>query len=225
MFSCTKSVLAYGLFGLVLLFLMLYVWRRIYGLECYTQILEKKLANLKKENKQLQTLHNKPLMQEEADIIMNKIFADSDVDISFVADDVTVVYPSQKLMQPSQSVPSASSVPSVPPSTLTVPSEPSTFAVPPVPPVPPVSPVLQTKLDDTDAILKNIIEGSISGLEGLDTETTDMESVISDMASSATYNKKKLSKMNLDKLKDICTEMQLSTEGTKNMLIDRILGQ
>jgi hypothetical protein len=70
-------------------------------------------------------------------------------------------------------------------------------------------------------ILKNIIE------EGLNTpekdDTNDIESVISDVTTP--YNKKKLSKMNLDKLKDICNEMNLSTEGTRNILIDRIIAQ
>jgi hypothetical protein len=57
-------------------------------------------------------------------------------------------------------------------------------------------------------------------------DTNDIESVVSDAVSgvlSVPYNHKKLSKLNLDKLKEISASMQLSTEGTKNVLIDRIL--
>lgn len=45
----------------------------------------------------------------------------------------------------------------------------------------------------------------------------DKESVVS------VSNKKKLLKFNLDKLKDKCTEYNLSTEGTKAQLIERIV--
>lgn len=51
----------------------------------------------------------------------------------------------------------------------------------------------------------------------------DVESVMSE--NSNVYNRKKLTKLNLDKVKDIATSMQLSTEGTKNVIIDRILSQ
>ena len=37
------------------------------------------------------------------------------------------------------------------------------------------------------------------------------------------FSKSKLHKMNLDKLKEICEERHLSTEGTKQQLIDRLL--
>lgn len=46
----------------------------------------------------------------------------------------------------------------------------------------------------------------------------DKESII-----SSNLNKKKLQKLNLDKLKDKCIELELNTEGTKAQLIDRIL--
>lgn len=46
----------------------------------------------------------------------------------------------------------------------------------------------------------------------------DKESVISE-----NNTKRKLQKLNLDKLKEKCVELNLSTEGTKAQLIDRIL--
>lgn len=42
-------------------------------------------------------------------------------------------------------------------------------------------------------------------------------------AVSETISKSKLRSMNIDKLKKLCEEKNLSTEGTKNQLIDRIL--
>jgi len=49
----------------------------------------------------------------------------------------------------------------------------------------------------------------------------DKESIISEN----TLTKKKLQKLNLDKLKDKCNEYQLSTEGTKAQLVDRIFDE
>lgn len=48
--------------------------------------------------------------------------------------------------------------------------------------------------------------------------TDDKESII-----SSNLTKKKLQKLNLDKLKEKCLELELNTEGTKSQLIDRIL--
>ena len=49
----------------------------------------------------------------------------------------------------------------------------------------------------------------------------DTESVVSSSTNQLT--KKQLQKLNVDKLKDKCNELELSTEGTKSQLIDRIL--
>jgi hypothetical protein len=51
----------------------------------------------------------------------------------------------------------------------------------------------------------------------------DVESIMSE--NTNVYNRKKLAKLNLDKLKDIAVSMELSTDGTKNIIIDRILSQ
>lgn len=48
--------------------------------------------------------------------------------------------------------------------------------------------------------------------------TDDKESII-----SSNLTKKKLQKLNLDKLKEKCLELELNPEGTKSQLIDRIL--
>ena len=49
-------MMIYMLITLVFVFGLSYVWRKIYSIECYNQILEKKIVNLKKENKDLQDL-------------------------------------------------------------------------------------------------------------------------------------------------------------------------
>jgi hypothetical protein len=51
-----------------------------------------------------------------------------------------------------------------------------------------------------------------------ETVMDDKESIIS----SNNLTKKKLSKLNLDKLKEKCVELELNSEGTKAQLIDRI---
>lgn len=48
----------------------------------------------------------------------------------------------------------------------------------------------------------------------------DNESVVS--SSNTQITKKKLQKLNIDKLKEKCVELELSTDGTKTQLIDRI---
>jgi len=52
--------------------------------------------------------------------------------------------------------------------------------------------------------------------------TNDNESIISN---GTQITKKKLQKMNLDKLKEKCNELELSTEGNKAQIIDRIMDE
>jgi hypothetical protein len=89
------------------------------------------------------------------------------------------------------------------------------------------------ELQDTSDIVQNIIADSIetevvkpkpvAAMVVQTEQDNDIESVISDAVNGGTYNRKKLTKMNLDKLKEICVSMHLSTEGTKTVLIDKIL--
>ena len=50
--------------------------------------------------------------------------------------------------------------------------------------------------------------------------TDDNQSII-----SSSNNRKKLQKLNLEKLKEKCQELELSNEGTKANLIDRIMDE
>ncbi len=170
---------------LAFMFLLLYVWRRIYGLEAYSIILEKKLINLRKENKELQGMLNdtRDCSFNEADALLNEIFKpqvkkctqnscnkEDEVHIKFVDNEDNV-----------------------------------------------------TKKDD---YINELSELSELVVMPVDTEKNqDNESVISDInAVNGVYNRKKLTKYNLEKLKEICSGMNISAEGTKNILIDRILG-
>ncbi len=53
-------------------------------------------------------------------------------------------------------------------------------------------------------------------------EDDDKKSIISD---TNTLSKTKLSKMSLDKLKEKCVELKISSDGSKNQLIEKILSQ
>ena len=70
---------------------------------------------------------------------------------------------------------------------------------------------LDNDKDITD-IVNNIVD---------DNQKDDVISLVSE--NSNNYTKSKLLKLNLDKLKEICEKNNLSTEGTKGVIIDRIL--
>ena len=200
MFS-NSSLIFYGLLLVFAIFIGIYVWRRIYMLESYTNILEKKVLNMKKENKELQDLlhngngnGNDCCTFETADTIMNKIF--------------NIERP--KVDEPSViNISVASTTPQV------------------VHPVASVQDDTKIILDDVDKDLADVI-GDLPVAKHIDEPERDVEveleveSVVS-TDNSNIYNRKKLSKMNLDKLKEICVSLNISTEGTKNNLIDRIL--
>ena len=244
------SFIIFGLFIILLLLTGLYVWRRISSLESYNKILEKKVNHMKKENKELKELlyGGDDGDINDADVIMNKIF---NADVCSVAstaacgasvnDDMSCERPTTKITCDDDKcvlVEDTSDIVQniIAESTETKPvfhattfqtfpkpvvqavqpveSQQPTITVAPVVPVVPVVPVAEQNTPVPPPIVEHV------------DDTNDIESVISDAVSGVTtapYNRKKLSKMNLDKLKDICISMQLSTDGTKNVLIDRIL--
>lgn len=51
----------------------------------------------------------------------------------------------------------------------------------------------------------------------------EIDNIVSE--TSGTYSKTSLNKMSVEKIRDICKEMELSTVGNKNTLIDRILSE
>jgi hypothetical protein len=190
------------LITLVFVFGLLYVWRKIYSIECYNQILEKKIMNLKKENKGLQDLlqcNSSGCTINDADIIMENIFSEK----------CTKNLPSKKNISKSTEILNVQNV--VQKETKTEQND-KTY-------ITDVTGATDVNIapDTTDATIENVISGNIV-LPVID--VCDAESVISD---SNIFNHKKLLKMNLDKLKATCISMHLSVEGTRNILIERIL--
>jgi len=79
--------------------------------------------------------------------------------------------------------------------------------------------------EEKDIMIKPIIEDQVlynKKEENCDFENTSNTSEFIFNADEK-YTQKKLSKLNLDKLKVICEKMNISTEGTKSQLISRIL--
>lgn len=82
--------------------------------------------------------------------------------------------------------------------------------------------VLINEIPDVIEITEKVITSQETD-EVIENIEDEIESIISE--NTKKYSKTSLLKMNVDKLKDICVEMNLSTNGNKNMLIDRILFQ
>lgn len=190
-------MMIYMLITLVFVFGLLYVWRKIYSIECYNQILEKKMMNLKKENKDLQDLlqcNSSGCTINDADIIMENIFTEKCVKntpnktktskTTEIINMQNVVLNETKKEQLNKTE---------------------------------VAEKTADTQETTDEAIENVLSGNIV-LPVID--VCDVESVISE---SNNFNHKKLSKMNLDKLKATCVSMNLSVDGTRNTLIERIL--
>ena len=79
---------------------------------------------------------------------------------------------------------------------------------------------LNDKIEDFTTIIN---EKPTNEIFDLKKEIVKIEDDTSSIVSTNNLNKKKLLKLNLEKLKDKCMEMKLSTEGTKAQLIDRIM--
>ena len=71
------------------------------------------------------------------------------------------------------------------------------------------------KKDDTPPVKEEVFD-----LKKDVMNTDDNQSII-----SSSNNRKKLQKLNLEKLKEKCQELELSQEGTKANLIDRIMDE
>lgn len=212
---CNKSILVYFLAVLAVVFMMLYAWRRIYGLNCLVHILEKKLSNVQKENKELRSILNgdkpdaKNASAKEADFIMNSIFDDK----CCIGGTCTV----PKKPHVKQSSDATQIKIETPKKERDILSDIESMVVTNV--VPDIADVSSANND------ANVTNDAKDPIDIDNNDIPDHESIISTDTPPGVYNRKKLSKLNIDKLKELCTSMNLSTEGTKNTLIDRILAQ
>lgn len=147
-----------------------------------------------------------------------------------------VVTPSQQMPSVVPNVPSQPPVPNVPPPQQMYNKDSSQVetempkAVPIIPeklpnPVPPPAPqqvkqepkIVELEQKNVGKTINLTTDINIDDIDNIE----ELASVVSD--NNTTYTKSKLSRFNLDKIKEICTENNLSLEGTKNVLIDRIL--
>jgi hypothetical protein len=218
MFPKTSTIL-YFLIVTIFTLIVLYVWRKLTGVESYTKILEKRISNLKKDNAELQmALDNyepNEVSEDDATIIMNKLF---DYDVENIPDMQSFICHDNKCKV--TDVTDVTNVTNV-------------TDVTDVTDVTNVANVANTSGDEK--IVNNVSDPEVElpvelpvvnhdVIELLeDDKDAEVESVISE--SNCVYNRRKLTKMNLDKLKELCVTMNISTDGTKAVIIDRILSQ
>jgi hypothetical protein len=218
MFPKTSTIL-YFLIVTIFTLIVLYVWRKLTGVESYTKILEKRISNLKKDNAELQVALDNyepdEVSEDDATIIMNKLF---DYDVENIPDMQSFVCHENKC-----NVAGVTSVADVTEVT----------EVTDVTDVTDVTGV--TDAMDNEKIVTNVSDPDVElpvelpvvnhdVIEFLeDDKDVEVESVISE--TNCVYNRRKLTKMNVDKLKELCVTMNISTDGTKAVIIDRILSQ
>lgn len=179
----------------ILVFLVLFLWRKITVLEGNFFILEKRVILIKKESRE--NTVNKKL--ENSNIIMNEIFQD-------------IVSPDAK-----ENIGTCSYNSCNIPSVEIINNDNNK----------PVN--IENVLPDV--VFDNIIEDSETQItfdmdkkDIFETKDVDTLSTTSEIVfNNDKYTNKKLSKLNLDKLKDICISENLQVDGTKIQIINRIL--
>jgi hypothetical protein len=195
------SFIMFVLFILLVILTAFYIWRRISNMESYVKILEKKVNTLKKDNRELrELLYADDSEEKDSDLIMNKIFN-----------------PEIILNNNSQQTPNINNI--VCNGDKCIIKEDTSDIVQNI-----IGEAIENSIADSSPKITLPVANHETN-ETNETDVHDIESVISDAVSGVAggYNRKKLSKMNLDKLKGVCSSMNLSLDGTKNVLIDRIL--
>lgn len=221
---------------LLLVFLVLFLWRKIMILEGNFFILEKRVNLMKKDVREVY-MANKSF--DEANAVMNEVFKDS-VKKEQVCNVDKLNSPKfggcsiqPETRQNTQLAPSQPSQPLHEEITIINNMDTEIAIIHEV-----VDNVIhdainkKTILDDDvqisfsddkiisepDAIVKSLVDNK--NMDDIETQSTTSEIVFN---SEGKYNQKKLSKLNLEKLKEICGSHNLSQEGTKTQLISRIL--
>lgn len=205
MLFLNKTFIGYLSTMFLLLIIFLYFYRRIANLQCYNNMLEKKNSNLKKENSNLKEKlnydKNSVNDNEKSENEFLKIFSEGECDIInniYITD--TLDYLRQDMVNKC---------------------------------------VNATSNEEDKCVITELEDLATETVENTDTNTgnndlpianhiitadnAEVESVLSE--DNSKYTKKGLSKMNIDKIRDICNSMNISSEGTKNLLIDKILQQ
>lgn len=192
----------------LVLFLVMFLWRKLTILEGNFYILEKRINLMKKETKEATIAKN----IERSNIVMNEIFNDS-IPASKSKSVGTCSFPLKKV-------------------------EEITIISTEIPSSTKVEEKIKEITDDvkisfnTDDLDKKITESTdpieiINSVVEEKKDVDDTVSITSEFVFNASddkqFNQKKLSKLPIDKLKEICLQNNLGTEGTKAQLVCRIL--
>jgi len=188
----------------LIIFLIMFLWRKLTVLEGNFFILEKRVNSIKKENRETGIVKN----LEKSNMAMNEIFND--------------IIPDKCI----GGICSKSS------EMCNIPLKFDTDKCDAVP----TSPITPTKMviEDSENVkisfasnddITKKIEDAMDNIDIINTTDNDNVSVVSEFTlnTDEKLNNKKLSKMNLEKLKATCVQLNISTEGNKAQLISRIL--
>jgi hypothetical protein len=193
----------------LVIFLVMFLWRKLTILEGNFYILEKRINLMKKESKENNIAKN----IERSNAVMNEIFNDS-IPASKSKTVGTCSFPLKQV-------------------------EEITIITTEIPNKPIKSDDKIKELNDdvkisfnTDDLDKKITESidAIDIINAVAEEKKDVDDTVSttsDFVFNASddkqFDQKKLSKLSIDKLKELCSQHHLSTEGTKAQLVSRIL--
>jgi hypothetical protein len=225
---------------LLLVFLVLFLWRKIMILEGNFFILEKRLNLMKKDVRDVY-VNNKSF--NEANEVMNEVFKDSikkESKVKHLGGGCCII-PDQRTNDPNISqevmnnmdkeIAIMHEVVGNVINDAILNNKPMANDVIQVTQVVPVVSVSSVKHidDDNDDVQISFTEEKIvsdpdtvakSIVDDIETQSTTSEIVFN---TDTKYSQKKLSKLGIDKLKEICSSHNLNQEGTKTQLISRIL--
>tara|TARA_B100001540_G_C15816841_1_gene648106 strand:- start:5479 stop:6144 length:666 start_codon:yes stop_codon:yes gene_type:complete len=203
----------FAFFGLVSILILLYFWRKIVSLSATNIILEKKYKELKKQTtKNFDNVNKDDFIKDnnEMDQIFNNIDLNTMDNIAFsINSEIPIAVQTFTTNIEKEDLSANTEIDIVDKIISdTLDDEPKET----------VEKINKSILPE-DKIVSDIIEVEdvTDIIENVD--STDSISVVSEN----TYSKSKLSKLNVEKLKEICIRNGGSDEGTKNVLIDRIL--
>ena len=185
------------IFGFISILIVLYFWRKIINLTNSNDILDKKCTLLKRENKVLKEDFISKKIPEDSNVVMNEIFNVNDLDESIEIEVDNVNTPDTYVKEPELEN-----------------NEPI---------------VVDLSNDITDIVDEIIKPNNDSDIKDI-IDLSDIKSEKNDDSSSTvseirvgTYSRSKLNKLSVDKLREICINNNGSDEGTKQVLIERIL--
>lgn len=203
----------FAFFGLVSILILLYFWRKIVSLSATNIILEKKYKELKKQTtKNFDNINKDDFIKgnNEMDEIFNNIDLNTMDNIAFsISSEIPIAVQTFTTNIEKEDLSANTEIDIV-------------------------DKIISDTLDDepkeiVEEINKSILpeDKTVSDI----VEVEDVTDIIDNLDSSDsisvvsenTYSKSKLSKLNVEKLKEICVRNGGSDEGTKNVLIDRIL--